>query len=68
METKTYRAERESEIVPHSTTQNLKQEELDFMINTNPTKTRGELRCFRRVNGIGSFCESSRQMLSSMNS
>ena len=41
METKTYRAERECEIVPHSTTQNLKQEELDFMINTNPTKNTG---------------------------
>jgi hypothetical protein len=41
MEAKTYRAERECEIVPHSTTQNLKQEELDFMINTNLTKNTG---------------------------
>jgi len=41
MEVKTYRAEPEREIVPHSTTQNLKHEELDFMINTNPTKNPG---------------------------
>ena len=38
MEVKTYRAERELEITPHNTAQNLKHEALDFMINTNPTK------------------------------